>query len=183
MTALTVGVPVVGDHETAARLLRVRLCERRGLHEPPAARPHVSLLVLLDAPVPESVDAVLARVAARSKAFSVRARGYGVFVDQQSGIVLYTPVVRTEALSRLHAELFHALRSEGVRIDGHYHPDTWFPHVTLWPLSMTPLALGEAMECVASGPAISWTLPVDSIGRFGPEEHPPVFHLGTFKPA
>lgn len=160
-SAVTLGVPLDRDHAAVVRDLAARL------GSPPSdipLCPHVSLLVLLDDPQRTSVDAALRRVAARTPPFSVRARDFGAFDDGDGGLVLHVPVVRTTALASLHRELFDAVTAAGARVDGHYTPASWFPHVTLWD-RLTPSALASAVATLAARPPLAWTLPVTHLSR------------------
>lgn len=167
--ALTVGVPLASDHAAAIEDLFRRLRARTELRELPRPTPHLSLLVVLDAPPLDVVDDLLGDVARRTTAFSARARGYGVFADELDELVLYAPVVRSDALAQLHRNLFEAFTKSGARIDGHYHPDTWLPHVTLFHRHLTPERLGEIVASLATTRMITWRLTVDHLARFGPD--------------
>ena len=155
--ALTLGVPLDADHESVVRRVRRRLGVPVGATTPCS---HISLLVLPGGSTGAAIEAALGAVAGRTRAFSVRARGLGVFHDGDGGLVLYVPVVRTPELAQLHLDLYETVVATGARIDGHYAPSSWFPHVTLWDRSLTPEAVGAAVTTMAGRPALAWTLPV-----------------------
>jgi 2'-5' RNA ligase len=165
--ALTVCVPLVGDHARVASAIagqvHTRLAPGGGV-----GPPHLSLAVLLAAPEPELVDSVAMRVAQHTAAFSVRSRGCAVFADEHDQLTLYTPVVRTDALAALHRELFDEFVAAGCEVDGHYHPEGWIPHVTLCGRTLEPRVLGEVIASTAALRTISWRLRVETIARLGP---------------
>ncbi len=160
LPALTLGVPLDRDHVVAVGGIGQRLGVPPGRT---LTYPHISLLVLLECPDPAAVNAALAAVAARTRPFSVRARGFGVFNDGR--LVLHVPVVRTAEFARLHRDLHDTVTATGAQVDGHHTPASWFPHVTLWDRTLTPAKLGEAVLELAAGPPIAWTLPVTRLAR------------------
>jgi len=165
---LTIGVPLATDHAAAIQAIIDRLRARTGLRGLPYPSPHLTLLVLLEAPSLETVDGIIASVALRTSAFSARARGYGVFVDEHDQFVLFTPVVRGDALTSLHRSLFEAFVARGARVDGHYRPETWLPHVTLCNRQLTPAVLGEFVTSMATARMITWRFNIDRVARLGP---------------
>lgn len=69
-------------------------------------------------------------IAARTKRFRIRTAGLGIFTVANP--ILYIPVVRSPALSELHAEVWRTVRQEVSGAVAHYyHPDEWAPHITL----------------------------------------------------
>jgi 2'-5' RNA ligase len=175
--ALTVGVPLAREHALATLTIPDPLRERLTVKGAPEWLPHLSLLVLVDPPGIERVDEILAGAAQRTRAFSARARGYGVFAEEPDGLVLYAPVVRSETLTQLHRELFDAFDAVGARVDGHYHPDAWLPHITLCTGTLTATVVGELVASMAAARAITWSLRVDRITRLGPGAETSVFGL------
>lgn len=88
-----------------------------------------------------TVSAVLTRLASTTDPFSVRTSGLG-FISAPY-IVTWINLTRTPALSHLHQRLWDEAGQAGSGIVRRYHPDRWFPHVTL---SDTPVLLGEAQR-------------------------------------
>jgi 2'-5' RNA ligase len=166
--AITVAVPLTADHTTAIDAIIGRLRARTGIEEIPPPTPHLTLLVLLEAPPLGAVDDTIATVAAGMDRFTARARGFGVFADEHDQLVLYTPVVRGDALAELHRSLYDEFVELGARIDGHYRPETWIPHVTICNQDLTPDHLGDLTRSLASEHMITWRLTVDHVARFGP---------------
>jgi 2'-5' RNA ligase len=160
--AVTVGMLLDDDHAEAVRRVRQRLGA-------PATRdpviPHLSLAVLLDVPPEQQMDLALHSVAARTPPLTVRARGFGVFHGGAGDLVLHVPVVRTDALARIHGDVLDALSGIGAVSDGHYTAPSWFPHITIWDRSLTSTALGRAAALLADGPALAWTLTLTDLAR------------------
>ena len=78
----------------------------------------------------EACARALRDVAARTKPFRVRTAGLGIFTVANP--ILYIPVVRSPALSELHAEVWRTVRQEVPGAVTHYYqPDEWAPHITL----------------------------------------------------
>lgn len=166
---LTVGVALDADHVVAVERLRRRLDL-----SPPTGRsvPHISLLVLPDAG-PDTLGAVgtaCAAVAARTRPFTVTARGLAVFQSPDRDLVLYVPVARTPQLEELHADLFERASAMGVTVDGHFAPGTWFPHITLQRRGVTPAKVAGALGTLAAhGSGIAWTLPLTRLIELTPD--------------
>jgi 2'-5' RNA ligase len=175
--ALTIGVPLARDHAAAIEVIFRRLRARTDWTALAHPSPHLTLLVLLEAPPLDTVDDIIRKVAGRTLVFPARARGYGVFADEHEQLVLYTPVVRTGALTNLHRSLFQAFDDIGAYVDGHYHPDAWLPHITLCNRHLTPEILGELVAAMATARAISWRLNLDRVARFGPGVETSTFPL------
>ena len=78
----------------------------------------------------ETCARALREIAARTKPFRVRTAGLGIFTVANP--ILYIPVVRSPALSELHAEVWRTVRQEVPGAVAHYYqPDEWAPHITL----------------------------------------------------
>lgn len=158
--AVTVGVALDRDHVDAVRCLQRRLGVPATERSSP---PHITLVVVLEAPDRATVDAAVAAVAARTPAFTVRARGLGVFHDGGGGPVLHVPVVRTPELARLHQDVHDAVVAAGGVVEGRSAPASWSPHITLWDRGLTADRLACAVADLVSAPPIAWTVPVASL--------------------
>ncbi|MCC7359970.1 MAG: 2'-5' RNA ligase family protein [Anaerolineales bacterium] len=86
----------------------------------------------------------LAQVARRHAPLSVRTSGLGLFPGDDP--VLYLPLVRTAALSALHADLWATLAPFAVEPPPLYAPDQWTPHLTLISGGLSAAGLGEAVQ-------------------------------------
>jgi 2'-5' RNA ligase len=153
---------------TALEALFARVRARTGDADLSIPTPHVTLVVLLESPPLAGVDEIIERVAIETRPFPARARGFGVFADEDGQLVLYAPVVRSTALNDLHRSLFEAFTSAGVRVDGYYHPGAWLPHITLCNGRLTPELLGTVVTSLAGAHMLTWRLPVHCLARFGP---------------
>jgi 2'-5' RNA ligase len=178
MAALTIGIPLAGDHGVAAMSFVDGLCAQSGVALRRQASPHISLAVVLQSPDVEVVDELVAEAARRFAAFSVRARGVGLFTGvDDDDLVLYAPVVRSERLARLHRALFDTLTAADTHVEGHYHPDAWLPHVTLCHEALTPERVGIVASALARSHGLAWTLPVERLARLGPNGAAAMFPL------
>ena len=105
----------------------------RTAHGPEATRghnvPHVSYHVADDYDL-GAMDRLFARVAQEQAPFEVRVAGIGTLAHGSNRIV-YLNVVRSPALASLQDALWDAASAAGRGVIGHYHRDTWAPHVTL----------------------------------------------------
>ena len=96
--------------------------------------------------------------------FVIHAHGYGFFTgDNPANLTLHVPVVRAEALDRLHAQLWSELRRAGADIAPWSAPDLWTPHLTLLDRALDPPALGAAAGWLARRHHPSWSILVDRV--------------------
>lgn len=75
------------------------------------------------------VEVLLERVAREYPPFKVYTAGLGLFLRPKP--VLYLPVVRSAAVSRVHRALWPALNTIATEPNEHYQPDYWLPHISL----------------------------------------------------
>lgn len=90
--------------------------------------PHVTLFGCEGVEHP-ALQAVLARICGELGPLRIETVGLGVFTHPRP--VLYLPVVRTPALSALHARLWEDVGGLGGRRFELYAPERWVPHLTL----------------------------------------------------
>lgn len=111
--------------------------------------------------------------------FRVRTGGLGVF-SLGAKPILHLPLVRTDAMSRLHRDLFTTLAGVGTGVHPLYAPDAWIPHVTLAHTGVTLDNLPGIVTWLAERPFIADVQihKLELIGRdeSGPLQH--VFELG-----
>ncbi len=119
--------------------------------------PHVSYHVAAQYDLPRLAP-LLHWLAGETAPFRLRTAGLGVFTGAQP--VLYLPVVRTEALSRLHAMLWAAIAPVAEGSDGYYHPDHWMPHITIGFGDVTPARLAPIIERLAAR-SFNWDIGID----------------------
>jgi 2'-5' RNA ligase len=91
--------------------------------------PHFSLQVAEEYDE-EACAHALRELAARTAPFRARTAGLGIFTVANP--ILYIPVVRSPALSELHAEVWRVIKQSVPGPVAHYYqPDEWAPHITL----------------------------------------------------
>ena len=106
-----------------------------------------------------ALESILQQVAGQTAPFQVRTAGLGVFTGPQP--VLYVPVVRTQALSRVHAMLWPALAPAAAGINDYYHPDRWLPHITIGYGDVPPDRLAAIIPDLAPR-LFDWAITVDA---------------------
>jgi 2'-5' RNA ligase len=89
--------------------------------------PHLTLAVFPDDADPDRLRAAARDAAAGWRPLTISLASLGLFPGTPAGIFL-APVVTTELLT-VHAGLLSALAGE--KVDPHYQPGRWVPHVTL----------------------------------------------------
>jgi 2'-5' RNA ligase len=125
-------------HEPAARKVRDwwDLLEAqlgiRGVRKVPF--PHVTLFGCegIDHP---SIQEVLDELCFRTPPLELRSIGLGLFARPMP--VIYAPVIRNQALSELHQELWEAVGRLGGSRFRLYSPEQWIPHMTLAQFDLT----------------------------------------------
>jgi 2'-5' RNA ligase len=106
----------------------------------------------------DRLDPILQTIAGLTAPFRVRTTGLGVFTGSQP--VLYLPVVRTAALSRVHAALWPAITPAAQDSSGYYHPDHWMPHITIGIGDVPPARLAAIIAHLATR-SFDWEIPID----------------------
>ncbi|TAK45956.1 MAG: 2'-5' RNA ligase family protein [Betaproteobacteria bacterium] len=164
------------DPDLEARLLQVRAALTRTGVTPTLERlgdrPHVSLAVLEELPVPRCV-AMLEQFARTHMAFRASFAAFGAFPTSQ-GVVYLSPT-SNDGLFDAHRSMHRLLTELGAAIDKHYIPETWIPHSTIgFELSTKEVAV-----------ALSWLhnnfRPVEGMfASIGVIEFPPVKQLAVF---
>jgi 2'-5' RNA ligase len=104
------------------------------------------------------LDPILQAVAGMTAPFRVRTAGLGIFTGAQP--VLYLPVVRTAALSRVHAALWPAVASVASDSNSYYHPDRWLPHITIGFGDVSPERLAALIGPLAAR-SFDWEIAID----------------------
>jgi 2'-5' RNA ligase len=104
------------------------------------------------------LDPILQALAGETALFRVRTAGLGVFPGTQP--VLYLPVVRTAALSRVHAAVWQAVTPVAGDSIGYYHPDRWMPHITIGFGDVAPDRLAPIIAHLAARP-FDWEIKID----------------------
>ncbi len=90
--------------------------------------PHFSYHIADDYDL-ERAKALLDRVASETPAFDLQMAGLGVIVHPQS--LVFINLVRSAALSAVHAALWDEATDAGTGVIMYCETDSWLPHVTL----------------------------------------------------
>jgi 2'-5' RNA ligase len=103
----------------------------------------------------------LKQLAARSRPFRIRTAGLGIFTVANP--ILYVPIVRAPALSKLHQELWDEVRQSTPGAVSHYYqPESWVPHITLAQGDIDQDKLAEIVRRL-SARNFHWELTVNNI--------------------
>jgi 2'-5' RNA ligase len=150
-------VPLDVDHTRCLRVLR----RRAGLPASPDTG-HVTLLTF------DGVDRATAQEAVEQAGaallpLTIRASGYGLFVDESGVVSLHVPVVRTDALNALRTALAEALTGCGARIAPWTDAERWTPHITVSSEALPIGSLAAAVEALAGVHHPSWRIPVEDV--------------------
>jgi 2'-5' RNA ligase len=90
------------------------------------------------------LKSVLREVAASTEPFEVHTAGLGVFPGANP--VIYIPVLRTDALNKLHQRIIKATAPLCLRTDKFSGPECWLPHISLALHDTTPELLGPVLQ-------------------------------------
>jgi 2'-5' RNA ligase len=132
--------------------------------------PHITLQVFSGVEPAQVVHAVDA-VAARHRPLPTRARAYGFFTGPvERDLSVHVAVVRTGALTALHADLEEEVRRTGAYIDGYYDERYWLPHINLADRDLSASRLAAIVQWLALHPPRSWSLLVDNIAVISGED-------------
>lgn len=147
-------------HDRQVRALCAELAEALGLGPealPPF--PHFSYQI---APryAPAGVAEALGAVAQAQPPLTVTTAGVAVFPG--AAPVVYVPLVRTAALTALHAQVWAALRPLAVDPPAYYHPDQWVPHITLVQAGVDAAGAAEAVRRL-NAHGLYWTMPIETL--------------------
>lgn len=121
--------------------------------------PHFSYQVARDYDL-EVLQQAVAGLAARARALRVQTAGLGVFTGPAP--ILYVPVVRSPELTRFQVAVWSAASVAAEKLDQHYHPASWVPHVSLAFGDTTPSKLAAAVELL-SGRDLAWDVELDNL--------------------
>lgn len=119
--------------------------------------PHFSYQVALDYDL-EVLEQVVASVARGARALRVQTAGLGVF----TGPTLHLPIVRSPELARFHVAVWSAASVAAEKLDQHYHPASWVPHVSLAFGDTTPEKVAAAVALLAERD-LAWDLELDNL--------------------
>ena len=121
--------------------------------------PHFSYQVARDYDL-DLLQEVVAKVAAGVRPLRVQTAGLGLFTGPAP--VLYVPIVRSPELARFQVAVWSAASVAAEKLDQHYHPASWAPHVSLAFGDTTAAKIGAAVELL-SARDLSWDLELDNL--------------------
>jgi hypothetical protein len=76
--------------------------------------------------------------------------------------VLYLPIVRSPELARFQVAVWSAASVAATKLDQHYHPASWVPHVSLAFGDTSPAGVAAAVELLGERD-LSWDLELDNL--------------------
>jgi len=85
--------------------------------------------------------------AQRLSPLTLRTTGLGLFFRPHP--VIYLPVVRSQALTDFHRELWEAVEGVGGVMSPYHTPETWMPHLTLAQFDLTPERQLDAIQVLS----------------------------------
>jgi 2'-5' RNA ligase len=124
-----------------------RLCEACGLkaiYNLPT--PHFTWFVAETLDV-QAVEVIVADLSSRSRELTTYVFGFGIFSGERP--VFYLPLVKSQAMTDLHNEIWSQVISYSQRPTRYYSPNFWLPHITLAINDITKESLACALESVA----------------------------------
>jgi 2'-5' RNA ligase len=121
--------------------------------------PHFSYQVARDYDL-DVLQEIVAKVATGARPLRVQTAGLGVFTGPAP--VLYLPIVRSPELTRFQLAVWSAASVAAEKLDQHYHPASWVPHVSLAFGDTTPATAAAAVELLADRD-LAWDLELDNL--------------------
>jgi hypothetical protein len=120
------------------------------------------------------LEATLRRTVRRLQPFRVRTSGLGLFPGPSP--VVYIPVVRDPALTRLHERLWPRVQNSATGSVPYYQPAQWIPHITLGHGDITAANLPAVVGHLAAQPCV-WEVTVDNLAVISSTGAGDGFHL------
>ena len=108
----------------------------------------------------EQLGPTLVALASQVTPFKARLTGLGVFTGDNP--VVFIPVVRNSALTRLHQLLWEHVAEIATDLAGYYHPERWIPHVTLVRGDVDHENLGQIVRRLSEHD-VNWEVTIDHI--------------------
>jgi 2'-5' RNA ligase len=103
---------------------------------------------------------IVEKLAAGARPLRVQTAGLGIFTGTSP--VLYVPIVRSPELARFQVAVWSAASVAAEKLDQHYHPASWIPHVSVAFGDTTPANTAAAVERLADRD-LSWDLELDNL--------------------
>ncbi|WP_435319619.1 2'-5' RNA ligase family protein [Haloarchaeobius sp. TZWSO28] len=108
-----------------------------------------------------TVESRLHSVTPEVNPFTVHTGGLGVFT---AAPVIYLPLARSPNLAALHDRVWTSLTDFADHADHYYHPDRWFPHITLAYYSLDEELVGDVVSYL-SDRSFDWEMRVEDIAH------------------
>ena len=121
--------------------------------------PHFSYQVARDYDL-DVLGEVVASLARGARPLRVQTAGLGVFTGPAP--VVHVPIVKSPELARFHLAVWSAASVAAEKLDQHYHPVSWVPHVSLAFGDTTPAKAAAAVEQLAERD-LAWDLELDNL--------------------
>ena len=131
--------------------------------------PHFSYQVARDYDL-DALQEVVARLAAGARALRVQTAGLGIFTGRSP--ILHLPIVRSPELARFQVAVWSAAGVAAEKLDQHYHPASWVPHVSL-AFGDTTGAKAAAAVKLLSERDLAWDLELDNVAIIKGAGHKP----------
>lgn len=138
--------------------------------------PHFSYQVARDYDLDVLQEAV-ASVARGARALRVQTAGLGVFTGASP--ILHLPIVRSPELARFQVAVWSAASVAADKLDQHYHPASWVPHVSLAFGDTTPAKVAAAVELLAERD-LAWDVELDNLAIIKGAGHKPQELVGRY---
>jgi hypothetical protein len=162
---LHVLAPLDRDHELAVQ--RIAAVAQPATGAGRTMRRHLSL-IRLTAPDRAPIEQAVRDVAARHQPLVVRARGYGIFCDDEvRGCDLHVPVVVGPALQSLHDDLAETVDRAGGEVSRWTAAEHWSPHISVVE-GLSASELGARVAELARRRHPRWWIPLDVLQLVGP---------------
>lgn len=138
--------------------------------------PHFSYQVARDYDLDVLQD-VVGKLAAGARPMRVQTAGLGIFSGASP--VLHIPIARSPELARFQIAVWSAASVAATKLDQHYHPASWVPHISLAFGDTTSESIARAVECLAERD-LSWDVEVDNLAVIRGVGHLPQELVATF---
>jgi 2'-5' RNA ligase len=138
--------------------------------------PHFSYQVARDYDL-DVLQEVVERFARSARALRVQTAGLGIFTG--AAPVLYLQIVRSPELARFQVALWSAASVAAEKLDQHYHPASWMPHVSLAYGDTTSTKLAAAIALLGERD-LAWDVEVDNLSIVKGAGHKPQELVATY---
>lgn len=138
--------------------------------------PHFSYQVARDYDL-DVLQEVVTRLAGGARALRVQTAGLGIFTGPSP--ILHLPIVRSPELARFQVAVWSAASVAAEKLDQHYHPASWVPHVSLAFGDTSPAKLAAAVELLSERD-LAWDLELDNLAIVKGAGHKPQELVGRY---